>query len=156
VSDARAAALAYLAAHHVMTLATAGPEGIWAAAVFYANEDFTLTFLSAGHTRHAQALAAGPQVAATIQEDYRDWPAIKGIQLSGTARQLLGAEREAAIGRYRAKYPFIAQPIPALVTALARVNWYQLEPDLVYFIDNSKGFGHRDVVVGGKVGRRGK
>ena len=27
---------AYLAGHHVMTLATHGPEGPWAAAVFYA------------------------------------------------------------------------------------------------------------------------
>lgn len=147
MSDARAAALAYLATHHVVTLATSGPEGVWAAAVFYANDGFRLTFLSAGHTRHAQAIAGTPQVAATIQEDYADWPAIQGLQLSGTARQLAGAEREAAIGRYRNKYPFIAQPIPALVTALAKVNWYLLEPDLVYFIDNSQGFGHRDVVM---------
>jgi uncharacterized protein YhbP (UPF0306 family) len=148
VSDARAAALAYLAGHHVMTLATAGPDGIWAAAVFYASDGFALTFLSASHTRHAQAIAANPQVAATVQEDYADWPAIQGIQLSGTARRLDGAEREAAIGRYRAKFPFIAQPIPALVTALTKVNWYVVEPERVYFVDNTRGFGHRDLVWG--------
>jgi uncharacterized protein YhbP (UPF0306 family) len=148
MSDARAAALAYLAAHHVMTLATAGPDGIWAAAVFYASDGFALTFLSASHTRHAQAVAANPQVAATVQEDYADWPAIQGIQLSGTARRLDGPERDAAIGRYRAKFPFIAQPIPALVTALTKVNWYVVEPERVYFVDNTKGFGHRDQVWG--------
>lgn len=149
MSDARATALAYLANHHVMTLATAGPEGIWAAAVFYASEGFNLIFLSAGHTRHARAMAANPQVAATIQEDYHDWPAIQGIQLAGAVRQLAGADRDAAIARYRAKYPFIAQPIPTLVAALTKVNWYVLEPDTVYFVDNSQGFGHRDQVLGG-------
>ena len=153
MSDAPAAALSYLASHHVMTLATAGPEGIWAAAVFYAEEGFTLTFLSAAHTRHARAIAAAPQVAATVQEDYADWPAIQGIQLSGVARLVAGDEREAAIGRYRAKYPFIAQPIPALVTALVKVNWYVLEPDQVFFVDNTKGFGHRDQVLGEAVAR---
>lgn len=147
MTDAATAAQAYLAAHHVMTLATVGPDGIWAAAVFYAEDDFVLTFLSAAHTRHAQAIAANPQVAATIQADYSDWPAIQGIQLSGTVHRLEGDARDAAIARYRTKYPFIAQPIPALVTALAKVNWYSLEPDAVYFVDNTKGFGHRDRIV---------
>jgi hypothetical protein len=35
-------ALSYLEAHNVATLATNGPEGPWAAAVFYANTGFTL------------------------------------------------------------------------------------------------------------------
>ena len=38
--DARARALAYVAGHHVMTLATQGPDGPWAAAVFYAADGF--------------------------------------------------------------------------------------------------------------------
>lgn len=148
MSDPRSEALAYLAGHHVMTLATAGQDGVWAAAVFYASDGFALTFLSAGHTRHARAIAADPRVAVTIQEDYADWPSIKGIQLAGVARRLVGEEREAAIGRYKHKYPFIAQPIPALMTALAKVTWYVVDPDEVYFIDNTKGFGHRDQVLG--------
>lgn len=146
MSDPREAALAYLAGHQVMTLATHGPEGLWAAAVFYASEGFDFYFLSAGHTRHARNIAAAPAVAATIQEDYRDWPAIQGIQLSGTAKQLSGEARETAIALYRTKYPFIASPIPALVSALARINWYRVVPDTLYFVDNTKGFGHRDAI----------
>ena len=76
--DPRALALAYLAAHQVMTLATRTADDLWAAAVFYASEGFQLYFLSAGHTRHARHIAARPRVAATIQEDYRDWPDIRG------------------------------------------------------------------------------
>jgi hypothetical protein len=144
--DPRANALAYLAGHQVMTLATYGPLGLWAAAVFYANDGFRLTFLSAGHTRHGQNIAAARQVAATIQEDYRDWPAIKGIQLEGAAEKLEGAARDEAIGRYVAKYPFLAQPESGLAAALARVNWYCLTPERLYFIDNSRGLGHRDEI----------
>jgi uncharacterized protein YhbP (UPF0306 family) len=138
--------LNYLANHQVMTLATSGPQGLWAAAVFYANLDFSLYFLSAGHTRHAQNITAEPRVAAAIQEDYKDWPAIQGIQLEGVVRLLEGTNRADAIGRYTAKYPFIAQANEQIQRGLARVNWYCLEPDRLYFIDNSKGLGHRDEI----------
>lgn len=145
-NDAADRALAYLAGHNVMTLATVGPEGVWAAAVFYAGEGFQLIFLSAGHTRHARNMAASPRVAATIQEDYSDWAAIQGIQLEGTGQLLTGAEREAAIVRYAEKFQFLKQPVAAIEKALAGVNWYRLTPDRVYFVDNSRGFGKRDEV----------
>ena len=90
-------ALEYLQQHTVMTLATSGPNGPWAAAVFYASDGFDLYFLSAGHTRHATDLARDPHVAATIQENYLDWPEIKGIQLEGVVVQLIGEERSAAM-----------------------------------------------------------
>jgi uncharacterized protein len=141
-------ALAYLEQHHVMTLATNGAEGVWAAAVFYASDGFDLYFLSAGHTRHGQNLAADAQVAATIQEDYHDWPGIKGIQLEGVVTLLAGEARRAAIERYTGKYPFIANPADErMKTALTKVNWYRLRPERLYFIDNSKGLGHRDEII---------
>ena len=145
--DARARALAYVADHHVVTLATYGPQGVWAAAVFYAADGFRLVFLSAGHTRHAQNIAAAPRVAAAIQEDYADWPAIRGVQLEGTARPLIGEERAAAMTLYAARYPFLRQAPPALAAALERVNWYELRPERLYFVDNSLGFGHRDEIA---------
>ncbi len=144
--DVRHQALDYLQSHHVLTLATYGPEGLWAAAVFYASEEFRLTFLSAAHTRHAQNIAANPQVAGTIQADYHDWQAIKGIQLEGTVRQLEGEAKEAAIAHYRRKYTFLATAEPSIQQALTRVNWYTLTPERLYFIDNSKGFAHRDEI----------
>ena len=136
----------YLRDHHVMTLATHGPEGVWAAAVFYVNDGFQLYFLSAGHTRHAQNMAAAPRVAATIQEDYADWTAIQGIQLEGTVWLLAGKERETALALYAKKYSFLNQPIAVVEAALMRVNWYCLSPERLYFVDNSRGFGHRDEI----------
>jgi len=140
-------ALDYLRNHQVMTLATVGGDGVWAAAVFYVNEGFDLYFLSADHTRHARHIAADGRVAATIQEDYDGWAEIKGIQLEGVARLLEGAERDTAILLYEEKFPFVARPDQHIQAALARVDWYRLRPDAVYFIDNSRGFGFRDRVL---------
>jgi uncharacterized protein YhbP (UPF0306 family) len=147
MEDAERRARDYLVGHHVMTVATNGPEGLWAAAVFYANDGFQLYFLSAGHTRHARNMAASPQVAATIQEDYADWAAIKGIQLEGTVRPLAGQERDMAIALYAKKFSFLTQPVSVVEAALARVNWYCLSPSRLYFVDNGRGFGHRDEII---------
>lgn len=147
MSDAaKTRALDYLRDHHVMTLATQGPLGLWAAAVFYANDDWRLYFLSAGHTRHGQNMAASPRVAATIQEDYDDWTAIRGIQLEGTVRLLEGGARAFAIVHYAQKFPFVRRPEASIEAALARVNWYCLTPERMYFVDNSRGFGKRDEI----------
>lgn len=143
----RESALSYLRSHQVMTLATAGEDGVWAAAVFYVNEGFDLYFLSAQHTRHARHIASDGRVAATIHEDYDGWEAIQGIQLEGVARVLEGAERETAILLYEEKYPFVAQADQQIQAALARVDWYRLRPEALYFIDNSRGFGFRDRVL---------
>src|SRR5512145_2518531 len=103
----RATALAYLRAHNVVTLATTGGDGPWAAAVFYASADFTLYFVSSPDARHSGNLAMHPRVAVAVHEDYRDWTAIKGLQMEGFAQVISGAEQSAAAATYRAKYPFV-------------------------------------------------
>lgn len=146
----RARVLEYLRAHHVVTLATHGREGPWAAAVFYVNDGFTLYFLSAPKSRHSVNVAALPRIAATIQEDYADWPEIKGVQLEGVASAISADEERRARALYGEKYPVvgkIAKAPAAIVAALAKVRWYRIEPERLYLIDNSRGFGHRDEVV---------
>lgn len=129
-----------------MTLATSGPDGIWAAAVFYASKEFDCYFLSAGHTRHATHIASNWRAAATVQEDYAQWREIKGIQMEGVVHPLQAEARQEAIALYVAKYPYISDE-PQLSAALDKVNWYRLRPERLYFIDNSQGFGHRDRIL---------
>ncbi|MEM7348148.1 MAG: pyridoxamine 5'-phosphate oxidase family protein [Chloroflexota bacterium] len=137
----------YLHNHNVMTLATHGVEGPWGAAVFYSNEGFTLYFLSAPHTRHSQNIAQNPAVAITIQEDYKAWAEIKGIQLEGQAHLLEGKEREQAIERYSHKFPIIGPDAPPQIAkAMNKIGWYKVVPTRLYFIDNSLGLGHRDEI----------
>lgn len=144
--DLRDEVCRYLAAHHVVTLATHGSEGLWAAAVFYASEGTDLYFLSSPISRHGLNLASNPRLAATIQEDYEDWPQIKGIQLEGSATVLSGAAEALARELYGRKFPLVgklAQAPAAIVKALASVRWYRLRPERLFFIDNSKRFGNR-------------
>jgi hypothetical protein len=144
VSDA----LAYLAAHNVMSLATHGPEGPWSAAVFYASEGFTLYFVSAASTRHGRNLEADPRAAATIQEDYSDWREIKGLQIEGRVERLADAERPRVASLYADKFPAIRpdRAPPEIAAALVRIGWYRLVPSRVLFIDNARGLGHREEV----------
>lgn len=144
--DPRVLALGYIRTHQVMTLATVGSTGVWAAAVFYAADGFVFYFISAGHTRHAQNIAQNPGVAATIQEDYKDWPAIQGIQFESDAILLQGDEQQHAIDFYQQRFPFIANADETMQAALLRMNWYCLRPIQLYFIDNRLGLGHRDLI----------
>ncbi len=146
--DPRLRALAYLNSHHVMTLATVGEGAPWAAAVFYANDGFDIFFLSAAHTRHARHLATQGRAAGAIHEDYHDWQTIQGIQLEGAVEKLSDEAQAAAQALYQARYPFIAQGPPEMTSAWQRVGWYRLRPDRLYFVDNSQGFGHRDLILG--------
>ncbi|MBI5911597.1 MAG: pyridoxamine 5'-phosphate oxidase family protein [Betaproteobacteria bacterium] len=145
-AGARDRALDYLGRHCVMTLATHGPEGPWAAAVFYANDGFNLYFVSSPASRHGLNLAAHARVAATVHEDYHDWREIKGIQLEGSV-ELVSAAEEASIRElYGKKFPLAAAPA-AIAAAFAKVRWYRLAAVRAYFVDNSAGFGHRDQVL---------
>jgi len=138
-------AAAFLRRRHVMTLASQGSDGPWAAALFYATDGDDLLFLSAPSSRHARDLAADPRCAATIQDQEQDWRAIQGIQLAGSAARLEGAAAEAARALYAERFAFVRpEHAPAAVAqALARVAWYRLAVRRLRFIDNRRGFGQR-------------
>lgn len=141
--------VAYLECHHVMTLCTSGGAGPWAAAVFYVNDGYTLFFLSSPATRHCRNLAQDARCAATIHDDTGDWASVKGIQLEGRASKIGGDEARRARLRYGAKFPIVgglAGAPAAIVEALSKVHWYRLDADRMYFVDNSRGFGHREEI----------
>lgn len=145
-SEVREQVLDYLRDHRVVTLATGTHSDLWAAAVFYVSDGFRLYFLSSPASRHCLNLAQDPRFAATIQEDYADWMEIKGVQLEGVAREISGEEEQLARRLYAEKFPFVAKLAHAaepIVNAMAKVRWYQLVPQRLYFIDNAAGFGQR-------------
>jgi len=135
----------FLRGHHVMTLATQDAQGPWAAALFYACDGEDLVFLSAPASRHGRALAQDPRCAATIQDQEQDWRSIRGIQLEGVAVPLAGEEGERARRLYAERFAFVRpeQAPAAILEALARVQWYRLQVQRLFFIDNGRGFGRR-------------
>lgn len=145
-ADSTQEPLTYLQRHHVMTLATHGAAGLWAAAVFYVNDGADLYFLSAPGTRHARNLESDPSIAATVQEDYSEWQEIRGIQLEGEAMRLNAPDSLRAAALFARKFAFTApgRTDGAIATAMNKIAWYRLRPTKLCFIDNSRGLGCRE------------
>ena len=146
--------LAYIESHNTMTLGTCGENIPWTATVFYASDDLKLYFFSAPEARHSQNLAGNPRVAVTIQEDYRDWRKIKGIQLEGKVTLVDSVlEKAKAMAVYARKYPEVMKVFGnpaggAFYQAFLKVKFYCVVPEKLFYIDNEKfGFGKRQELV---------
>jgi hypothetical protein len=149
-AELRAEILAFLDAHTVMSLATSGAAGGHVASLMYARDGFALFWVSDPDSRHSRELEAQPQCAATIAPDYDDFKEIRGLQIHGRACRLKGAAARAkGIARLAARYAFLMQFFsgPAdLVRQMSKAAVYRLDPQRIALIDNSKGFGHRDIL----------
>lgn len=115
--------LEYLSHHNTMTLATATDNIPWTASLFYANDGFTLYFISNPNVcLHCQNIAANSRVAVTIDENYSlnsmdDWRKVKGIQMEGIAEVLVSEEEVSqSVEVYVRKYPFVSVYLRAIVS----------------------------------------
>jgi uncharacterized protein YhbP (UPF0306 family) len=139
----------FLAAHHVMSLATAGPDGPHAANLFYACDGFSLIWISDPNSRHSREVEAHGCAATTIAPDYADFSAIRGLQLWGFAYRVSSTERAGHMAILEARYPFLGRPAEgpeAMHDAYARAGVYRLDPKRIVLIDNTKGFGHKETL----------
>ncbi len=137
--------MAFLDAHHVMSLATVGAQGPHAANVFYARDGLALLWISDVTSRHSVELEQDARVAATIARDYSDFATIRGLQISGRAHRIV-AESERARRILEARYDFLKQAADgALRDRYDSAQIYRLDVDRLVLIDNNRGFGHKDV-----------
>jgi uncharacterized protein YhbP (UPF0306 family) len=133
-----------------MSLATGGPQGPHATNVFFARDGLALVWVSETTSRHSQNIAADCRAAATVAPDYADFAMIRGVQLWGFARRVAEtSERSRLLHLLQSRYPFLAQledaPI-GLPAAYERIDVYRLDPDRIALIDNTKSFGHKEVL----------
>jgi len=140
----------FLAAHHVMSLATAGPGGPHAASLFYACDGLALIWVSEPASQHSRDIEADARVAATVAPDYSDFAAIRGVQIVGAAQRIVAAdEHKRQLAQLEKRYSFLGQLAegpPKLREAYARTAVYRLQPTRIVLIDNSKGFGHKETL----------
>jgi uncharacterized protein YhbP (UPF0306 family) len=141
--------LNYMEGHNTMTLGTCQGNVPWAATVFYASSELHLYFFSDPESRHCQNLKTNSKVAVTIQEDYRDWQKIKGIQLEGKVVEIDSlVEKGKAMAVYARKDPKVMKVFTdpesgVFYRAFLKVKFYVVVPERVFYIDNQQGFGNR-------------
>ncbi|MBE6195715.1 MAG: hypothetical protein E7137_01300 [Rikenellaceae bacterium] len=118
--------------HHVLTLATQSPEGIWCANCFYAFDPKCgeLLFTSSPDTRHGREMAENPQVAASIVLETRIVGCVQGLQLTGTVR----AADERGRRLYLKRFPY---------AAVADLHLWALGIEEAKLTDNTLGFGKK-------------
>lgn len=114
--------LAFLDAHHVAHLATAGEGGPHAAPVFFARVGAGITWISAPHVLHSRHLAEAPAMAASVSPSAPSLGRIEGAQLRGTATA--PAEQAPLRDAWLARFP-LARP---MVTAAPDHRFYLLVP----------------------------
>lgn len=142
---------AFLAAHHVVALASVDDAGApHAASLMYANDDFTLFWVSDPKSRHSRHIDAGRAVAATIAPDYVDFKDIRGLQITGLAGRVEGLAATAkAMTLLAKKFPFFNQFLEGpgdLIKRLKDAAVYRLDCRTITLIDNTVAFGHKDVL----------
>ncbi len=140
----------FLAAHHVMSLATISSNGPHATNLFYACDRLALVWVSEPDTQHSRDIEADPRAAATVAPDYSEFTAIRGVQIIGKARRIVGTDdRMRHLALLEARYVFLRQlatgPLK-LRQAYARTAVYRLQPIRIVLIDNTKGFGHKETL----------
>jgi len=140
----------FLAAHHVVSLATLGSSGPHATSLFYACDGLALVWVSEPDTQHSREIEADPRVAATVAPDYSDFTEVRGVQIAGAARRIVAAdERMRHLAKLETRYPFLRQIAagpPKLREVYARTAVYRLQPARIVLIDNTKGFGHKETL----------
>lgn len=145
-----------LEAYGTATLATAGPGGPWAAAVFYASDaDLNLYFVTDPATRHGTDLQNDARVAGAIHADVASWNDVRGLQLEGTARIVPETGRAATLEIYLRKFPDLRRLAEApgndaerqIGVRLGRIPLWRLAPSRIRIIDNRERFGWKRELV---------
>jgi len=134
-----------------MSLATTGPDGLWAADVFFAPRSLQeLVFISSPATQHARNLIGSPAVAATIHVDVgTDWRSIRGLQLAGFAELVPDDGLAGARAAYFEKFAFarrLLQPDSEVQSKTSDTRFFALRVQRLYLVDNRLGFGVRHAI----------
>src|SRR5271167_1977526 len=101
---------AFLAAHHVMSLATFGSSGPHATSLFYACDGLALVWVSETETQHSREIETDSRVAATVAQECSDFAAIRGVQIAGMAHRITTADaRMRHLAQLEARFSFLGQ-----------------------------------------------
>jgi general stress protein 26 len=133
----------YLASHYYLNLATVSPQGNpMAHTLAYVSEEAVVYLATNKNTRKVQNIMQNPNVAYTVDEDEPDWFDMQALQVEGRASIITDEKELREVGEIMAaKFPIAADmpPNPDIVMI-------KIEPEVVYYLDYSIEFGHRESV----------
>ncbi len=136
-----------------MSLSTAENGVPWATPLFYVHLFPAFYFFSSPASRHTREALSPGLAAASISGQAFDWKMIRGIQMSGKVERVgPGEEGARALGGYMRKFSGVSsffkgeKPGPAAFRERFGVRLYRFSPEVVYYLDNSIGFGFREAV----------
>lgn len=134
----------YLEAHGLMTLATVTPEGNPIAhSVEYVSEGNTVYFASHPQMRKMHNIEHNNHVAYTVDEDYKDWSKIQGVQMIGKASFVEDQdELNKIMGKYMEKFPQVKAFPPEFAQAL---KFVKVEPVEAIWMNNTVEIGFREI-----------
>jgi nitroimidazol reductase NimA-like FMN-containing flavoprotein (pyridoxamine 5'-phosphate oxidase superfamily) len=127
-------AVEYLAAHELLTLATASRSGTpHAAPMFYVNEGPAVYFSAAPGSRTAANLTENPVASIGVSDRPADWSQARGLQMDGTVTELDGPEETHAAELFGKRFPHLGD-------AVNHTHYWRLDPsDIRYVHNNERG-----------------
>ena len=133
----------YLSSHYYLNLATVSPQGRpMAHTMAYVSENAVIYLATNKNTRKVQNIMHNPYVAYTVDEDNPDWFDMQALQVEGKASIITGENELREVGEIMAaKFPVAADmpPDPDIIMI-------KIEPEVIYYLDYSIKFGHREQV----------
>lgn len=128
--------ITFIREHHILTLAVTRDNRPWCSTCYYAYlpEANRFIFTSDHDTRHIRDIveSGNHEVACAIALETRIVGRIRGIQFSGTMKELEGEEHKQAKAAYLKRFP---------IARLATLHLWALEPAYIKMTDNRLGFG---------------
>jgi uncharacterized protein YhbP (UPF0306 family) len=130
--------LKFINEHHVLTLAVTNQNRPWCASCFYVYipEKNLFIFTSDPDTQHIRDViqSSNYHVAGTIALETKITGKIRGIQFSGSMRELSGEELRSGKKTYYEKFP---------IARLSKLYLWGIEPGFIKMTDNRLGFGKK-------------
>jgi uncharacterized protein YhbP (UPF0306 family) len=123
----------FIAKHHVLTLATATPDGEpYCCNCFFAYDKTSAAFIFTTDvaTHHGGMMQANPRVAASVVLETRTVGKVQGLQITG--KVLPAKDGDKMI--YIKEFPY---------AAVADLSLWRLEADMMKLTDNTLGFGKK-------------
>ncbi len=124
---------AFLAKHHVLTLATSDSSELSACNLFYAYDADKISFVvaSSDETEHIKNISKNQKVAGTVVLETKIVGKIEGVQFRG---EFLETHDEGLKKRYFKSFPYALAMNPKLWQI--KINYFKLT-------DNTLGFGKK-------------